>query len=129
MTTHSPLLLGLAALVLAACAMAVSQPNPGPVGAIPPSSGTATCLIRTSAEGGRTVFEPMVLGGPARSGTYALTIRTHDGQVALSQSGPFAVLDGRPLSLGLAEVSGRPADYAALLTLSTDGSRLACPTE
>jgi hypothetical protein len=128
MTTHSPLLLCLAAFALTACAMAVARP-----GVIPrdPGSGpqpSLACVLETAEQGGTVTFDAIVTAGAAQNGSYDLTVRGASGQVAIAQSGPFVASAGQTLNLGMASVSGRARDYRAALVLTTDGTAFACPS-
>lgn len=126
MTIRSPLFLGLAALALTACAMAVARPSVGTVGA--GADPEFRCVLDAVQQGGMVAYDAVLVADRARIGQYDLTVRGADGQVQITQTGPFSIGAGQTVTLGMAQVSGRAADYRAAFSLTSDGRVFSCPT-
>jgi hypothetical protein len=128
MTRRSPLLFGLVALALTACAMAVARPSVGTVGAEPDRARTFRCVLDMVQQNGTVAYEAILVADTDRTGHYQLTVKGHAGQVLVTQSGHFAVQAGQTLTLGAAELTGRATDYHTAFTLRSDGGDHACPS-
>ncbi|TNC52030.1 hypothetical protein FHG66_04320 [Rubellimicrobium rubrum] len=133
MTTRSPLLMALAALVLTACAMAMGGPGPARGGPnIPPVIGTATplpfaCALVARQQGGNLALEGRIDARDAVSGTYDLTVRGPG--VSIDQSGDLLIPAGASDVLGQASVPGRLADLETAMTITTRGRTVTCPVQ
>lgn len=135
MTTRSPMLMGLAALVLTACAMALSGP-----GAISqahviqgvPIQGTVqklplACSLTARAEGAGTVLQGHLEAREALSASYALRVRGPG--VSIDQAGSLSLAAGESAVLGQAFVSGPGDALDATLTVTAGGRSYACPVQ
>jgi len=127
MTTNSPILLGIAALVLTACAMVSSGGAPQPAGrATAATEPTLSCALTAVERGGSVILTGQVVSADPVSGSYDLRIR-RGASLSMDQGGAFAVRAGQPQEIGMAQLSGRAADYNTALTLTVAGRAVACP--
>ena len=123
MTTRSPFIAVLAALVLTACAMATADRRPADAG-----DTAAVCTLRAVERAGQVALTAEVGPGAARSGRYTLNISGGNGNSAtIVQGGDFALAAGEAAVLGQASLSGRVTDYEADFTLDVGGRRTVCP--
>lgn len=133
MTTNSPILLGIAAVVLTACAMVSNGGMPQAAVLAPraPASDMApeaalTCALSAVERGGSVILTGQVLSTNPVSGSYDLRIR-RGGSLSMDQGGEFAARAGQPQDIGMAQLSGRAADYDTALTLTVAGRDVDCP--
>lgn len=141
MTTRSPLLMALAAIVLTACAMAMGgsgtpgsahgAPNPSPSNA-PQVTGTAqplpfACSLVARQQGGTIALEGRIEAREAVSATYDLRVRGPG--VAVDQSGDLSLAAGESGVLGQASLTGRLSDLDAAMTVTAKGRTFSCPIQ
>lgn len=133
MTTNSPILLGIAAMVLTACAMVGNGGAPQAMGLMPraPANDMATdaaltCALTAVERGGSVILTGQVISAAPVSGSYDLRIR-RGTSLSMDQGGEFSARAGQPQDLGMAELSGRAADYDTALTLTVAGRDVVCP--
>lgn len=136
MTTRSPILMGLAALVLTACAMALGGTGgPGQAQQAPGTTtiqGTAqplpfVCSLVTRTEGGGTALEGHLQAREALSASFALKVRGPG--VSIDQAGDLTLAAGEATVLSEASVSGPAESLDASLTLTTGGRSYTCPLQ
>jgi len=136
MTTRSPILMGLAALFLTACAMALggtSGPGQaqGAAGASPVQPAAQllpfNCSLAARSEGGGTVLEGRLQAREALAASYALKVRGPG--VSIDQSGDLTLAAGESTVLGEASVSGTADSLDATLTVTVDGRSYTCPLQ
>jgi len=135
MTTRSPILMGLAALFLTACGIALGGTSgPGQAqgtdGATTPAQRAAqllpfNCSLAARAEAGGTVLEGRLQARDALTASYALKVRGPG--VAIDQSGDLTLAAGESTILGEASVSGTAESLDATLTVTVDGRSYTCP--
>lgn len=132
MTTRSPILMGLAAIFLTACAMALGGPSgPGQAqGAEGAAPGTTrllpfNCSLAARAEDGGTVLEARLQARDALAASYALKVRGPG--VSIDQGGDLTLGAGETTVLGEASVSGAVESLDATLTVTVDGRIYTCP--
>lgn len=127
MTMQSPVALGLAALILTACAMALSGDGAPASAPIQGAAGSAPfrCALTASGSGGATSVVARLDAREALSGRYALRIRSGGG--VIDQDGDFAAGAGESVTLGEATLSGSAAAVEADLTMVVDGKTTTCP--
>lgn len=128
MTIQSPLLMGLIALVLTACAMAMGSADDAR--RMAPVAGSAqaapfTCVLEAREDGGSVALSGRMTARTAVTATYALRVRGPG--VEVDQSGDLRLKANESATLGEATLSGRPEDLDATLTVTTGGRTLACP--
>jgi hypothetical protein len=139
MTTRSPMTLGLAALVLTACAMAFGSPPAGqpaagaagtPTARAPapdPLYGPVRCALEARPSGGGLSLAGRVTATRPLTGEYSLRVRGRG--VSIDQGGPFSLAAGETGTLGQASLPGRARDYELRLIVEAGGRRVACPVE
>ncbi len=129
MTIQSPLLLGLGALALAACALAEASGRTTAAlrGPEPPAAAAAmTCALRLTETRGGLSARAELRAPAALEGRYALRLRRGAGLV-LDQGGDFSARAGETLLLGQAALSGGVAGLDAGLRVQVGGRDLTCP--
>jgi hypothetical protein len=135
MTSRSPIFMGLAALFLTACGIALGGTSgPGQAqetqGATTPAQGAAellpfNCSLQVRAEGDGTVLEGRLQAREELTASYALKVRGPG--VAIDQGGDLTLAAGESTVLGEASVSGTADSLEATLTLTVDGRAYTCP--
>ncbi len=134
MTTRSPFLMALAAIVLTACAMAMGSsdttgeahgsPNSAPV------TGTArplpfACALVARQQGASIALEGRIEAREAISASYRLEV---DGPgVSVDQSGDLSLAAGESGLLGQASLTGRLEDLDPVMTVTAKGRTVTCP--
>jgi len=127
MTTNSPILLGIAAVVLTACAMVSNGGMPQSAGVAPAATAPAlTCALTAVERGGSVILTGQVMSADPVSGSYDLRIR-RGASLSMDQGGDFAVRAGQQQEIGMAQLSGKAADYDTALTLTVAGTEMPCP--
>lgn len=125
MTIHSPMLLGLGALALAACALAEAGGRSAAAPRGPQEAAAITCALRlTEGRGGMRATAELRASTPM-TGQYTLRLRRGAG-VVLDQAGPFSASAGERLVLGEVALSGGGALDAGL-SLRVGGRDHVCP--
>ena len=136
MTTRSPFLMALAAIVLTACAMAMDTSGaPGSARnglQAAPVTGSAqplpfACTLLARQQGGTITLQGQIDAHDAVSGSYALKVRGPG--VSVDQSGDLSLGRGASSILGEASMSGRRSDLDAALTVTAMGRTVACPLQ
>jgi hypothetical protein len=119
------LALGLAALILTACAMAMGGP-PGPAsrGVTGTPGAPFACALDIRQEGNAVALAGSVEARSALQGTYALRIR--GAGTSIDQGGDFAARAGETVGIGDARLSGRAADLDATMTITVGGRSVPC---
>ncbi len=134
MNIRSPILIGFAAVVLTACAMALNGAG-GPGQAdqtsrVAPVVGTArpqpfACALIAQERAGRLTLEGRLDAREAVSARYDLRIRGPG--VAVDQSGDLSLRPGESTTLGEASLTGRLGDLDARMTVTSGGRTVTCP--
>ncbi|NAZ37107.1 curli-like amyloid fiber formation chaperone CsgH [Rubellimicrobium sp. CFH 75288] len=129
MLTESPLVMGLAAILLTACAMVLGTPEDDPLPGLSlrsaPAAAPFSCVLRAQQAGGSVSLRGEVTARAALAGHYTLRIRGTG--VTVDQSGPFAIGPGETARLGAATLPGRVSHYDTSLIVEAGGRRHACP--
>ncbi|HVG46851.1 MAG TPA: curli-like amyloid fiber formation chaperone CsgH [Rubellimicrobium sp.] len=130
MTTRSPILMGLAALFLTACGIALGGTS-GP-GQAQGTQGAAellpfNCSLVASGKDGGTTLEGRLQAREALAASYALKVRGPG--VAIDQEGDLTLAEGESTVLGEASVSGTADSLDATLTVTVDGRSYTCPLQ
>ena len=129
MTMQSPVALGLAALILTACAVALGGEGSAPTAS--PIRGAAgqpafRCALATDATGGGTAVTARLDAREAVAGTYALRVRS--GGAVIDQGGDFSARAGETVTLGEATLGGSGA-VEGDLTVTAGGRTTTCPMQ
>jgi hypothetical protein len=136
MTTRSPIFMGVAALFMTACAMALGGTSgPGQAQGTPsasPVQGAAqllpfACSLVARAEDGGTALEARLQAREALAASYVLEVRGPG--VSIDQSGDTALAAGETTVLGEASVSGSVESLDATLTVRVEGRDYECPLQ
>ena len=127
MTIQSPMLLGLGALALAACALAdASTRTTAALRGPEPPAASLSCALRLIETRGGLSARAELRAPAATAGRYALRLRRGAGLV-LDQGGDFSARAGETLTLGQAMLSGGVAGLDAGLTVQVGGRDVTCP--
>jgi hypothetical protein len=132
MTTRAPFLMTLTALVLTACAMAMSSPKPGGAHqtavANQAQPGAFSCaLVAQARAGGGTRLEGRLTARQALSASYDLQVR--GAGVSIDQSGDLSLAAEESTLLGEADLSTAASALDARLTVTANGRTVACPLQ
>ncbi len=127
MTTRSPAVVTLLAMLLAEAVLAMGDIPPAP--AAPALAGAAgqgfTCALVARSEGRSTLIEGRVEAEERIEADYDLRIRGPG--VSVNQSGEQTVVPGGSVVLGEAQVTGRLSDLEASLAVTVGGRTADCP--
>ena len=121
MTTRAPFLMTVMALMLTACAMALSAP-PGPRSL---AGQPFACELLARPTGRGTELEGRLDARDAFAGSYELRVRGPG--VAVDQAGDLSLAAGQSAFLGQASLSGDLSSLDANLTVTGAGRTVTCP--
>ena len=130
MFIRSPLVLGILAVFLTACAMAeIAGARSGHAPSLSGPNEPWRCAIAVAERPGSVVFAARIVANAPITGSYVLQIKEILGGATVDQLGDFSVGRGQTQTLGTADLGGSMGDYDAVLTVTVAGKVTTCPTQ